>query len=159
MDPSDPASDWIRDRLSDGKCLKIAILSFSTGKIVAVSLCIVMMIPRSVPPLLHNINGNAAPCGEEEEEGDGRGQIGHRQQQQQEWENDFQHGSFSSFSFSSSSRFAIRARAAATVLFLQSRFRTDLDFRHSTQFNSFLPPKSKSNIEQVPSLPRWSLCQ
>ena len=32
MDPADPPSDWLRlrDRLSDGKCLKIAILSFST---------------------------------------------------------------------------------------------------------------------------------
>ena len=38
MEPADPASDWLRDRLSDGKCLKIAILSFSTGKIVAVLL-------------------------------------------------------------------------------------------------------------------------
>ena len=32
--PADPA--WLRDRLSDGKCLKIAILSFSAGKIVVV---------------------------------------------------------------------------------------------------------------------------
>ena len=38
MDQADPASDWLRDRLSDGKCLKIAILSFSTGKIFAVLL-------------------------------------------------------------------------------------------------------------------------
>ena len=38
MDKADPASDWLRDRLSDGKYLKIAILSFSTGKIVAVLL-------------------------------------------------------------------------------------------------------------------------
>ena len=38
MEPADPASDWLRDRFSDGKCLKIAILSFSTGKIVAVLL-------------------------------------------------------------------------------------------------------------------------
>ena len=37
-DKADPASDWLRDRLSDGKYLKIAILSFSTGKIVAVLL-------------------------------------------------------------------------------------------------------------------------
>ena len=36
MDPADPASDWLRDRLSDRKCLKIAILSFSTDKIFAV---------------------------------------------------------------------------------------------------------------------------
>ena len=34
--PADPA--WLRDRLSDGKCLKIAVLSFSTSKIVAVLL-------------------------------------------------------------------------------------------------------------------------
>ena len=38
MNPADQASDWLRDRLSDGKCLKIAILSFSTGKFVSVLL-------------------------------------------------------------------------------------------------------------------------
>ena len=38
MDPADPASDWPRDRLSDRKCLEIAILSFSTGKIAAILL-------------------------------------------------------------------------------------------------------------------------
>ena len=38
MDPADPASDWLRDRVSDVKCLKIFILSFSTGKIVDILL-------------------------------------------------------------------------------------------------------------------------
>ena len=38
MDPADPTSDGLRDRLSDGKCLKIDILSFSTGKIVTLLL-------------------------------------------------------------------------------------------------------------------------
>ena len=38
MGPADPASDWLIDILSDGKCLKIAILLFSTRKIVAIIL-------------------------------------------------------------------------------------------------------------------------
>ena len=51
--PADPA--WLRDRLSDGKCLKIAILSFSTGKIAVLLLYMYSSFYGSKPLLATSI--------------------------------------------------------------------------------------------------------